>query len=323
MKKNKIKNLIINIGGVIASIILMYRIKTGEVSVEKSNETLMWIILILVLFYAISRIIKDFKRDSDIESLNSMTKEELIKIKNLKKKNKNTELNKLYFYLIITFLITILCTLLVFVSNIYGFLFILFFILIMSPIAFVSILNNYNKKDIWYYDFDEFLYYRYKLEGCSNKKEELIRLKGKIEEQKRLLNQRKKSKQLENKLLQVEELEIRRINAKIEQIKNYNEYKKRLPDGSELTFGYEILKFGSRKNRLYNIKSTLSVNKEKLKSAEQRCKIIENHKHLKIMIDDSGVIETEFFHNYRDMNYELLIDLVCYSYEVCGQFFEV
>lgn len=170
----------------------------------------------------------------------------------------------------------------------------------------------------WYYNFDEFLYYKYQLSEGINKKEELAKMQEEIDKQKKLLQQRRELNQIESRLFQDEELAMRRIYSEIEDLKHYNEYKKNLPDGSELRFTFSMLT--TRKKKIYNIKSTLYVDRENLKSAEQIKEIINKHADLKIMIKDSGVIETEFVSSLIDANYERLIDWVSYSYEVCCKF---
>lgn len=314
MKKYKFLNLIRNLCLLAAPIVLMYLMKNGEVKVEKSSETSIWIILFLLSTYGIFRTIREFKRDDMIEVVNSMSEEDYIKIRELKKKNGDYLKRRVYIILIISLLSIPLVIL--FLLKIHMYWLILFVPLVFAGILLWNVIRYSQKTAVWYYDLDEFLYYRYQLVECLNKKQKLSELLDEIKEQKRLLKQRKELKQMEKKLLQPEEIEIRKITSEIEELKKYNEYTKRLPDGSELRFSYTILKYGRRKNISYNVKSTVYVNREKIKPEEQIKEIIDKHEHLNVFVDDTGVIETQFKYNHTKINYELLINWVSYSYEV-------
>lgn len=314
---NKILNLIKNICFLIALIAIMYFIKKGEIKVEESSEMIIWIVLILLLVYMPIKIVKDFKRDNAIGKVNGITKKEQDKIKELSKKNEDYTKLRIYIILTITFLCIPVAMFFTLKMQIYWLT--PFVSLFFAGIAVWRIISYSEKTAAWYYNLDEFLYEKYQLVECLNKKQKMLEFSNEIEEQKRLLKQRKELKQMEKALVQPEEKKIREINIRREELKNYNEYTKILPDGSELRFAFTILRFGGRKNITYNIKSTLYTNSENIKSEEERENIIKKNDHMKILIDDSGVIQTQFASTFHKINYELLINWVTHSYEICCQ----
>ena len=190
----KFETIFITFVGIIAAFSIMYLIKVGLITVEKSDENLIWMFLILLPVLSILIITLRVMKYSDIERVVKITEEEKKKLKEIKRKYKNRALNKFTFQLIS--IVVLLIVLSIWLDTVPFLLTIFIFC-----VALVRSVLKYANDDIWYYNIDEFLYLKYNLEECLNKKDKINELKQEISLLKEQLKQRKKNRENGKKVI--------------------------------------------------------------------------------------------------------------------------
>lgn len=271
-------------------------------------------IIILLLIHASVKLsfrkrFELLKRSVDIKKVAQISNEEY---KKLKKKNKNDIGHKAAKTLItIIFISTILLPILSILNliNITSVTIIILAITCGVSIVTIALLDYY--KNSGYYNLDEYLFERYQLIECLDKKEELKKMKDQI---KSLKLKKKNSK----KFIPDEDFSIRDLGIQISKLKNKNGYK----DFNGNYFEFKIIPPKLyRKRNLYTYKITCKfiLDKDQIKFKEDLDKIIKKYKHLHISYT-SKELEIEFVTPFYWMNYKVLANAVTYSYQACKEF---
>ncbi len=248
------------------------------------------------------------KRYKDIKEITQISDEEYKKLKEKNKKETRVKVFLGVFGIIFISLISFIINLIT-INNVLSII-----IAVILPIAcgvgIATVVISDYYKSIWYYNLDEYLFERYQLTECLNKREEIKKLKNQVD----ILKTQKKSSK---KFIPDEEFAIGNLRKQISELENKNGYK----DSNGNYFEFKIVSKKIRRTPVttYKIYCKFIINENELKSKEELDKIIKKYSHLSITYN-SKEISTEFVKPFYEMNYKSLANLVTYSYQACKEF---
>ena len=282
-------------------------------------ETIIYLIIVFIGLFITAEIrsglgldigkrIEYRKRYKDIKDAAKISDEEYKKLKVKNKKETKVKVFLSVFVIILVSLILFIINLIT-INSIFGII-----IAIILPIAcgvgIATVIISDYYKSIWCYNLDEYLFERYKLTECLNKREEIKKMKNQVD----IL---KKQKKASKKFIPDEEFAIGNLRKQILELENTNGYKD--SNGNFFEFKIASKKIRRRPVTTHKIYCKFIINENELKLKEEIDQIIKKFSYLNITYN-SKEISTEFVKPFYEMNYKTLANLVTYSYQACKEF---
>lgn len=326
---NKAKLIARPIITTVICIIAIYLISIGVVNVKVSDRAAMQVILGIIPFFSILNSIKSWKKPKITRDTSNISTNDYKSLTDSKVSSKDLLLYKVTIQIVILILamigLFVLEYILIeshfdfsFLSNIFSIIIMILFTMI------ILVIMKYLKENTSYINLDEYLFNKYNLEECLNKREKLADLSKEIELLRSELKSLSQNREANRELVSAKEIEIDNLINEISVLREKNKYKKILPNGSCLYFEFvihsEFLRVHTKKRRVYDIIATLSVEPSNLKEREEWLKISNGQKHVKAIAHSSGVIETELREKLMNKDIDLLASYVSHSYEACIEF---